>query len=529
MFEIALAIGIFSYSIYFIGLAGFLYRPVIILFSLLFWLGFLFYKGEALETFLKHFSLRHLPIIVYAGIFFIVLQALINSIGLFGPEIGFDATWYHLTLPKLYLFYHTVIYFPGYILDYSNLPKFAEMLFTAGLSFGSDFFARGVQFVFGLLTCIVLYKIGRKFLSPNWSILIPVIFYSNLVVGWESISGYIDLVRTFYAAIAFLAFLQWLETKKQKYFIYSALFVGFTIATKLLALPDIGIYALALLLFTQTTFQKKIQSLILFTVIIVACCLPYFLFAFIHTGNPIYPMLSSAYRLPTYWQILNPLYLVASIWQTFAYSSDPITPIFLAAAPFFFLYGKLLGKKVSVLVYFSIAGLVAWYITPQTGGGRYILPYLSVLSVLSIYLISQLSQKWQRFFILFICLIAMVSLVYRGVANAKFLPLFFHKETKAAFMSKHLQFNLGDFYDIDGYFAHHIKPSDTVLLYGFHNLYYVDFNFIDSDWVKKGDAFDYVAVQGTGMPERFRYWSLVYFNSTTQVRLYSLKGQTWYY
>ena len=103
------------------------------------------------------------------------------------------------------------------------------------------------------------------------------------------------------------------------------------------------------------------------------------------------------------------------------------------------------------------------------------------------------------------------------------------KQTKADFLSSNLNFSYGDFYDTDGYFKKNIKTTDRVLLYGFHNLYYVDFPFVDSSWVKKGDIFNFIATQNTILPKRFYYWNLVYSNPKTHVNLYTLGEQKWVY
>lgn len=535
MFEIAFSIGIFSYSIFLLGLANFLYPVILIPYTIFFWTSFIVWRRkQIISLFPQLFKNRSAMYLFFVG--YIFLQALIAIVGLFGPEIGFDATWYHLTLPKLYLMYHAVLHIPGTVLYYSDMPHLTEMLYAVGLSFGNDLFARSIHFLFGLLSCVVLYKVGRKFFSANTAILLPVIFYSNLVVGWESISGYIDLSRSFFTFLTLLAFLSWAQTKDlpderhgKRLFFYAAISMGLTLSTKLLALPDLLIYSVAIWwVLRQEIFIVKIKAMGAFVGLALLVCLPWFTFAFIHTGNPFYPMFSN-YDVGNYWQIFNPLFLFQSVWATFAYASDPINPFFLAITPFVLLRSKKLWREVPLLVILTVGGLIAWYITPQTGGGRYILPYLGVFSVLGVYVMHQLSVKWQRVFTIFIMLVALVSLMYRAGAIAKFLPVIFHKESKAHFMSKHLQFQLGDFYDIDNYFATHIQPSDRVLLYNFHNLYYVDFPFIDSNWVKKGDSFNYVAVQGVGMPERFKYWQLVYSNTITQVRLYTFHHQVWFY
>lgn len=532
MFEIGIAIGIFSYLIFFLGLAGLLYVPLIVVVTIFFWVGFIVWKRKELAQTVLSFFAKHKEPWVLLGITFLVLQALINSIGLLGPEIGFDATWYHLTLPKLYLAYHAIFHIPGTVLYYSDMPKLTEMLYTAGLAFGSDFFARSIHFTFGLLTCIALYKIGRKFFSPSWAIVLPVIFYSSLVVGWESVSAYIDLTRSFFTALALLAFFDWIESRDKKYFVYTALFVGLSVTTKTLALPDIAVYVVAFWLLRKgMSTPVFLKQVLIFIGIAILCPLPWFVFAYTHTGNPLYPIFSSVLPLAgySYWQLINPLYLVGSLWNTFGRAADPIHPIFLAMLPFFFIYWKKMVQETRILVVLTIGGLLSWYIVPQTGGGRYVLPYLATLSVLVVFILTQLPLFWKRIFIAFIIIVAGISLGYRGIANAKVLPVLSHKETKSQYMQAHLAFSLGDFYDTDNYFATHIKPSDVVLLYGFHNLYYVDFPYIDSAWARKGDWFDYVAVQGNGIPARFKYWELVYFNPITHVRLYNLKGQMWRY
>ena len=79
------------------------------------------------------------------------------------------------------------------------------------------------------------------------------------------------------------------------------------------------------------------------------------------------------------------------------------------------------------------------------------------------------------------------------------------------------------------FFKDNIKKDQTVLLFGFHNLYYADFRFIHSSFVEKGDRFSFVATQNTDLPDRFRYWNLIYTNPKTNVKVYTLGGIPWTY
>ncbi len=181
-----------------------------------------------------------------------------------------------------------------------------------------------------------------------------------------------------------------------------------------------------------------------------------------------------------------------------------------------------LPRNFFYLFLYSLLGIVVWYTTPQTGGGRFIMAYLPVLSIVSAGVFCAGCPRWfQKILIGLIFLTIITTIFYRGIANKRYLPVILGRETKAHFLTTHLNFAFGDFYDTDGYFAKHIKKTDRVLLYGMHNLYYVNFPFIDSSWVKRGDKFDYVLVQKGSLPTEFYEWKLIYSNQMTGVRLYS--------
>lgn len=518
MFNLAIAIGIYAYSIYLIGLLDILHWQVIIIFSIFFVFtsGFFIkkyfrkycYKTE-LISFVKKCTKFELAILAI-----ILFQGLVNLLGVFGPELGFDALWYHLTLPKIYLQNHSIFYIPGGLLYYSAMPKLTEMLYLSGLAFGNEILAKFIHFSFGALSLIVLYKLSRNFLPKKFSLLVIALFYSNLVVGWLSITAYIDLARTFFEVMALWGFVNWTERKEKKWLIMSAVLLGLAISVKLLALESILIFAVLIIIFT-----RKVVDALTYCFFTLLVPLPWFIFSYIHTGNPVYPFFTNIYPLKFNFYLINPLNL-----------SDPISPLYVIFLPIaLFLYRKfnLALKFVSL---YSFLAILIWYITPQTGGGRFILPYLPALSLVAIVVIEMIKQvKLRYIFIGTIIILALFSIVYRGAGNAKYIPVIFGKESKSQFLTSYLNFFYGDFFDIDGYLSKKIKSEDKVLLYGFHNLYYVNFPFIDSSYVKKGDMFNYVAVQGNNLPQRFKNWNLIYYNDKTNVQLYSIGGLKWIY
>src|SRR5258708_4470002 len=508
MFSLAILIGVYSYLIFCLGLLGQFYKTNIIFLTLAFLAVLLvFYKNKI------KFTLKF-PKISFILLLILTLT-LINFIGALGPELGFDALWYHLTLPKLYLLDHQVHHIDGGLLYYSDMPKLGEMIYAAALSFGNEILAKLMHFSFGVLTLIAIYKFSRKFLDERLSLVAVLIFSSNLVFSWQSTTAYVDLIRTFFEFMALWGFINFYKNREKKWLVESAVMLGLAIAVKLLSLGSIFIF-LALIIMVE---KKLTKNALIYLIISLLIPLPYFFFSFVNTGNPVYPLFSQFYKTGLVFN--NPLNILRL--------ADPISPIYLIFAPLIFLHFKKLLPPVKIIASYLVLALIIWYLTQGTGGGRFLLPYLPAFSVLVAIATGYLSKNLRQISIMTIILVSLVTIVYKMAANYKYIPVIFALESKDKFLSENLNFSFFNFYDSDSYFKNRINSSDKVLLYGFHNLYYVDFPFVDSSYVKKGERFNYIAVQNTRLPERFKFWKLIYINTKTHVELYSIGGQKWAY
>jgi hypothetical protein len=534
MFEIAFFMGIYSYLIFFLGIFGFLFKFNIIVATIIYvFFSFLYILKIKKFKFIfpKKIRLNTLSILI---VILIGIQVLVNLVGVLGPEISFDALWYHLTLPKIFLISHSILHIPGNLLYYSDIPKLTEMFYVVGLSIGNEILAKFIHFAFGILILIAIYKISRKFVTRAFSLLAVLIFYSNLVVGWESITAYVDLSRTFFEIMSFWGLINYLEDKERKWLYVSGLMLGFAITAKLISIGTILIFLGIFLYWALIKKDKKIESLknsavLIFSSIIIP--LPWFIFSFVNTNNPIYPYFSNiavdsgnALSLPNINNLFKDFYVL------FLGLNDPISPIYLIILPIVFLYLKSFSARIKIFVIYTFLSIFIWYLTQEQRGGRFIMPYLPVFSILCVITISSLKFKNLKYYLItLVIFLSIVSIGYRGMANKKFLPYILGRQTKNEFLSKNLNFSFGEFYDIDGYFGRQIKNTDAVLLYGFHNLYYVNFTFIDSSWVKKGDKFNYIALQDSIIPSRFFNWTQIYYNKQTKVKLFSKEGKMWAY
>ena len=533
MFAFALFVGIYAYLIFALGLAGVLYKDVVVVISISFWTILFLWKTRAREIHIKELlhsfhSLTALLVkqkLATCLVLLLLFQAIVNLIGALGPELAFDSLWYHLTIPKVWLLNHSISFIPGGLLYYSVMPKLGELLFVPGLVFGGAIGAKLIHFSFGILVGVALYRLQRKFFTPLISLVGVVIFYSNLVVGWESITGYIDLIRTFFEVMALWGFLNWQEDKQRKWLILSACMLGLAITTKLLAIGSLIILSILCLWINRKEVTKMIGPLTIYWLIALVIPLPWLLLSYLATGNPVYPFFTELYKVTP-----EPLTLFGyflSIWELLIKSSDPLSPIYLLFIPLVIFCWPKLSKEIKVIGLYSSLALIGWYFTPRTGGGRFILPYLPAFSILCAACLKYFfdnKKKYGRLFtkilLTIVIFISMSSIGYRLAANVKYLPVILGQQTQQSFLTDHLNFSFGDFYDTDNYFKEHIGSNDKVLLYGFHNLYYVDFPFVDSSWVSDKDKFTYIATQNTKLPEKYKQWKLVYKNDKTMVNLY---------
>ena len=393
----------------------------------------------------------------------LVIQIAVNLIGALGPELGFDALWYHLTEGKLFLARGSLAPIPGNLLYWSGFPRLMEIIYA---------FLPGklVHWVFGLACAWLLYKLK--------GIPAALLFYSSLLVGWLSTSAYVDLALTFFILAA-------ISAKKHLLKIFWLALAG---ATKLTAVP------ISLVI---TGFPWAILG-----------ALPFWLINFKSTGNPFYPFGTPLAPIGE-WFYQGFLFWLSRPLRLFFDPTFRVGPIILILAAI---------SRFKPFRFYILAFFLIWFLGPGTDTGRFALPLLALMSISAA---NSLAIK-PRLATALILIHAFIGITGRAYANAKYLPVILGRQTKTEFLTQHLNLNFGDFYDIDGWFAQNLKSTDKVLIYGLHNLYYVNFPFDHESWAKAGTFYTHILVgPGTQLPLLYSDKSkLVYTNSTTQVKLY---------
>lgn len=459
-------------------------------------------------------------------ILLIISHMVVNLIGALGPELSFDALWYHLTLPKLYLINKSFSVIPGNLLYYSAFPQLTELIYAACLKLNGEILSKFVHFLFGLGCLGLIYEFFKKF-GKTLALSGCLIFYSQLVVGWLSTTAYVDLVRTFMEIVSLVYFMKWFKLQQQQDIIKTGISLGLAISTKLLSLTSLLTFGLIIVIFKLKPVLKNIIILFFFSLIIP---LPFLVRSMLATGNPIYPIFTTWFfntqanglNLSSWLLSRNWLNLILTIFKTVYTKGDILTPVFLIGLPLIIYYFSKTREFLVVFSYFII-NFLFFFFTPLNYN-RFLLPYLPSFIYLLIYVLHQLKKQNKIIingFYIIVVATSLLNLISRGAANLKFIPFILGQQTKRAFLTKYLNFRVGNFYDTDSWFKNNIKNSDKVLVIGTHNLFYLDFPFDHISFAKPGTYYTHVLVQNQELPIKFGWLAVLYNNDLTGVTVYS--------
>jgi len=526
MATLAILIGVYTYLILALGLLGWLFKWSVFLVTLPFLVyGFsLLKKFNYQKVFEKVRQEAKKDRLIGLGLLLLGIQVVVNLAGAVSPELSFDALFYHLPPAKLYVTYHRIFHIPGGLLFVSALPRLTEMLYTVALFFGNEIWTKLIHFAFGILASVALFKLLRRYFSERLSVLGVLTFYTMLVVGWQSTTAYVDLARTFFEVLALFFFLSWVEEKKNHFLYESAIMTGLAMATKILAFGTLFTFLFLIFLLKRKNFLK---NAFIFGLLAILTVSPWIVLSYVNTGNPLFPLFGN-HQAPgiikggaSILTLLREsiLKMPLSLWKATLYPDDILSPVFLLFLPLVLI---VIWKQKLAIKLTALYVLLGTFFAPVESN-RYLLPYLpgATLITLSVFNYPWKKKFLEKFLIFLIFLGAILNLGSRGLATRKFIPYLTGQQTKKEFLTEHLNFDFGDFYDVDGWFAKNITDEHLILIYDVHNLYYVNFPYVHESWAKPGTFFTHILVgDGKDLPEEFGKKPLIYENFKTKVKVY---------
>ena len=427
-------------------------------------------------------KLINLNLIVFVGLIGI------NLLGVFMPELGFDALWYHLTLSKLFLWKHQW-YFPGGLYYYSAMPRLGELIGLPFLALFGYIGPKFIQFFSGLITSLLIYRLAKRFTQDKLLSLSAVnLFYATWLVSWQSSSAYVDLVRTLFelSALYFLI----VKPSSVRWKLMAGCCLGLAIGVKWHALGSLALFAVI--------FTPAIIPVALLT------ASPWFLIAYRFTGNPLHPLFESFMTATQLAQVEPHFYAPFSILRRIITSpiflTRPVDDFLSPVAGVIYLISFLglisSNKIIRKPSLFGILGTFLFLLTPPPST-RYFLPYLPALIIVCVYILSRLKSVYSNLLVVIFTLSAFLIFGLRLYAFAKYTPYLSGKLSQNQFLASQ-SYRLPDtFIDADDYVVK-ILPSDRrYLISKLHNLYYFPYNFDHESFAGGDIEYDYLVTKNT--------------------------------
>ena len=349
---------------------------------------------------------------------------LASLIGCFAPPttgLEWDSIAYHLADPKMYLQAHRILYIPWE--DHSNFGFTAEMWYLYGLLLGSFPLAKLFHFACGVGTCLAVYVLGARHLTPTVGKVSALLLASTPIIFWEAGTAYVDLATAFFTTLTLLALGQGMTLKDPRWLRLSAILMGLTLSTKATALGTLGLLAIGLLLWRLRGLKEAsaaaVKSTVLWSLLALVVGSPWLIKSAILTGNPVYPFFYGVFggrgwdKLAadyyTQWNAgfgmgrsLSDIALVP--WNLIMFLLpghltpypkpfndhqlvvNAYTPVLLGAL-FFPVFVRGASSAARALALFALGSLLLWAGTMQYV--RYLLPTLPVLCLLAGYVVVQ--------------------------------------------------------------------------------------------------------------------------------------------
>lgn len=225
---------------------------------------------------------------------FLTLPLSISFIGALAPEVEYDALWYHLWLPHLWLEAGRPV---DSVAEYISLyPITWELLYGAGMVWGNTASAKLVHFTCLPLTILLVFRLSQRCWPEANPWLAAALFAVTPTILWQATTTYVDLALTLYLGLAVFALLVYAETQKWGWLIAAGLSLALALAIKHLALFMWGIAVGGLWIWYGYTTGNWRRATIISTIFAIACLLlplPWYSRNYVLAGNPFFPDLYS--------------------------------------------------------------------------------------------------------------------------------------------------------------------------------------------------------------------------------------------
>jgi len=208
------------------------------------------------------------------------------------PVVEYDAVWYHLYFPRVFLEHGRLVdLYDEYV---SLYPMMWELWFGYGLAMGGPNAATLLHWAALPLSAMVIFDLTRRYGRPASPWLAAALFVTAPTVIWEGTTPYVDLAFVLHVSLVLLGLLRYRDTRRAQWLVIAALNLGFAMATKHVGLVVLAIACLLTLVIGWLDTRRLWPALrvaVALGVVSLAIPLPWYARAWVATSNPVFPEL----------------------------------------------------------------------------------------------------------------------------------------------------------------------------------------------------------------------------------------------
>lgn len=391
---------------------------------------------------MKHWSLPQLllPLLVVA-------VWCLHVVGVFLPETGFDAVWYHLPLIRAVAVQGGPVYLPE--LYQSTNPQLSDWLFVPGWWLAGEVGAKLTAYLLALSTVAISGVLARRWLSPTWTWVAVLLVSLMQVVAWQASSVYIDVAKAGWELLGLWCLWRFYDRRQMKWVWWGSLSWGASVASKLFSLALIPLWGLWLV----WVRPKQLMAWLVSVSLVLVPTLPFYWWSYLTTGQPFV-------SVTEYSQYISE---VGSVSQLGRYGFQQALNVW--KSPWYLLIGRdyvnwlvvLVGALLPVYVrrwwadiptrmalsLVAYQWLVWWFLPPLST--RYALSGFIVLVILVVRVCADLwtrNNAWRWALALTLSLSVVFHLGPRMVVLQRQLPYLLGHETRLQYLERFLDGNI---------------------------------------------------------------------------------------